>query len=813
MEIGFKSFDTNSSLHICFGKPYANDKSDTAKASVTIYEKEIKYTASEKTVIQKHSLPENNKFSVICSNSVLEINGIKFEINENDFIGYTELNCENGIFPLSLFEISSAHTPYTSEEHELHAGKWRHTVLDEADEQLLRLEKYISSNPGTLPQKIGDIVVSDRLVDKNTEMNIRIISYGSDNAAITVTHNSLGSSPVTETIPLNLKKDGNIYYDDIKINFSIPGNTKLELWLDKERIMRQIAVLDNGYMAVIPWVGHNKPFLDEALHKFDIAGDYWMPNPELEESPEKQINKFYDFIKNYYKYGDRTAAFVNAKTIVKNSEVGSLFDLDRETLERGFKQLYRQMKLLGYEDIELIASYTPDSVVMEILEKLGVKGLTSLCAWQNCADGGWKINHCGVSNQPYYPADDDFRRSGDKRSVMCFTMANSSCNRNYSLMALDGCPTNIVPGERYFSNRVVHHQIQRFYDAFDGYIADPKQNNELMTVTVALEGFCGWSDWTAANELAIRYMVKKAETEKLVFTSAADVSLYHQKKNLPMQNAYFFQPDYYYGYHNGELPGAIPDRIEADTNNYLAVIKRGSLRPMYFYDYTAAWENEGFEDIERNEFGLVNPDTHDPSECVPAQVDTRDIEFSSELFGNILKITAKCGTDKKRMVTGIFDIPFENDFLCSVNKPDASVKKITDRRSGNTHLFVDMGALLKGENELVITIDGIPRTPEKTEFAKDGLGAMWFIDHVYLRSIDKDAAISVTMDADDSWYVLLQNGVRITPENGRLTFTVNADWSNEAPLLFVSDKEKFVSSLENAKVEIIGPTTCSRWSW
>jgi hypothetical protein len=135
------------------------------------------------------------------------------------------------------------------------------------------------------------------------------------------------------------------------------------------------------------------------------------------------------------------------------------------------------MKALGFDRMELVASYTPDATTIEIMEDLGVKGLTSLCAWQNWEDGGWRINHCGVSNQPYYPADDDFRRSGNKRDIMCFTMGSSSCNRNYSIMVLDGCPSNIVPGERYFDHRVIHYNIQRFYDIFDGYIADSKNND------------------------------------------------------------------------------------------------------------------------------------------------------------------------------------------------------------------------------------------------------------------------------------------------------------------------------------------------
>ena len=76
------------------------------------------------------------------------------------------------------------------------------------------------------------------------------------------------------------------------MEFSIPGNTRIEFWNDCCKTVRQVAVLDEGYLAVIPWIGDNKPYLDEELHRFDLPGDYWMPEPQICENPKETIEKF-----------------------------------------------------------------------------------------------------------------------------------------------------------------------------------------------------------------------------------------------------------------------------------------------------------------------------------------------------------------------------------------------------------------------------------------------------------------------------------------------------------------------------------------
>ncbi len=188
------------------------------------------------------------------------------------------------------------------------------------------------------------------------------------------------------------------------------------------------------------------------------------------------------------------------------------------------------------------------------------------------------------------------------------------------------------------------------------------------------------------------------------------------------------------------------------------------------------------------------------------------MELNYTLKKNILKIYIKSDTPKKRMVTGVFDIPFHKDFEISCDKPDASIKKIHDYRTGNTHLFIDLGVLGKGETVVTAEISGNPQKPVNPEYIKDGFAAMYFGNHAYLRSCDKEAAIKVELNAPDNAYLRLISGNRIYSKNGKLSFTVNSDWENESSILYNFPENIFAKEIKKARVKVIGKTTCSRWS-
>lgn len=671
------------------------------------------------------------------------------------------------------------------------------------------IEECIDQHKELFAKKYGDIIVPTRMVDKGERMTVRLESYEGDNVAFVVTHNCFSEDSVPMGVRLDLREEDGKTVADVEIEFNTAGNTKLEFWCGAHRIMRQVAVFEKGYAAVIPWVGENIPHVDEEIHKYDLAGDYWTSLNLSDSWDEAKIEKIAKIVQGAYKYGDRPAILFDGFSLDPGAPTRTVFELSREVQEAGITRMYKALQRMGIEKPELFACYTPDGVTLDIFEKLGAKALTSLCIWQNWLDGGadgWKINHHGAPNQPYYPASDDFRKNGKQRDIMCFSMGNASCDRNYDIMAFSGCPTNSAPGHRYRAYRIEHFQIQRFYDSFDGFIAAAKHSDDLLTVTVAIESFCGKSDWNAANDMAIRYMVRKAAKEKIVFVSAADVADYHKKHGMEMQKAYFFQPDTYYGIHDAALPGHVDDRLEADTPEYLAVIRRSSMRPMFFFDYSEDWNSANFTEKGRNRHRLINPDEVDPSECEPKQADSRGIDFGQRWDGDTLVVSARTDTARPRMVTGVFDIPFAQDFTFTVDKTDASATKIYDYRNGNTHLFINMGALAAGVNEIRIRISGERRTPDKHVLELGDLGVMPYSDHAYLRNLVPGMGIKVKMTVPEGAYAVQPSGEVILPKDGAIELLVNTDLLNEAPIIFGITPE----ALEASKVEteVLGPTEC-----
>ena len=645
-------------------------------------------------------------------------------------------------------------------------------------------------------------------------MTIELVSKNGRNYAFSVTHNCMKAETMPECIPVSLKEtaDG-VWKGEVDIEFNIAGNTRLEFWADGEKTTRQIAVVDKGYLAVIPWIGDNRPSIDEEIHRYDIPGDCLFPQPKL-KCFDDDLKEVYKYTENIHKYGDRGVNFICARDILPESETTNIFDLDLITQRRGFEQIIRLCKIMNMGMPELFGSYTIDEKGIDILEKLGIKGLTSLCVWQNWQDGTSRINHWGVANQPYYPAKDDFRRAGEKREIMCFSMGNSSSVRNRTIMAMDGCPTLVVPGERYMENRVVHFQLQRFYDAFDQILSDATQSKELLVFTLSLEAFCGNSDHTATNDLAMRYVYRRATEENVIFTSAADVSDYHRRKGLEMQRAHFFQPDFYYGYRNGRLSGHTADRIEADTPDYLAVIRKGHNIPEFFFDYTNKWNSEVFEgEMPRNEFGLVNPEETDVTLYSPQQVDLRGVNL--EILYENSKYIFKIETDRKipRLVTSVFNIPFENDFSYRCEKADVKIEKIVDYFTGNTHMFVDLGKIENGKSDIFIHLEGRYRKPENAEIICGELGAMWFKDHAYLRSMSETNAIQVSITAPETAYIIRQDGMTIRTIDGRLKFTINSDWSDESPILYGFKRNDFENALTSAEIKFCGESKTKKWSW
>jgi len=105
-----------------------------------------------------------------------------------------------------------------------------------------------------------------------------------------------------------------------------------------------------------------------------------------------------------FRHGDRAVPFVNAGWILPGIRDMNLMHLPDEVQRRAYAQAKELWQLLGLGPMDLFASYTPGHSTPRILEELGVRGLTSLCVWQNVRDGdsdnAWLITTWARQTRP-----------------------------------------------------------------------------------------------------------------------------------------------------------------------------------------------------------------------------------------------------------------------------------------------------------------------------------------------------------------------------------------------------------------------------
>ena len=128
-------------------------------------------------------------------------------------------------------------------------------------------------------------------------------------------------------------------------------------------------------------------------------------------------------------------------------------------------------------------------------------------------------------------------------------------------------------------------------------------------------------------------------------------------------------------------------------------------------------------------------------------------------------------------------------------------------------MFVDLGKIENGKSDIFIHLEGRYRKPENAEIICGELGAMWFKDHAYLRSMSETNAIQVSITAPETAYIIRQDGMTIRTIDGRLKFTINSDWSDESPILYGFKRNDFENALTSAEIKFCGESKTKKWSW
>jgi len=590
-----------------------------------------------------------------------------------------------------------------------------------------------------------------------------------------------------------------------------PGNWRVTWDLNNERLSRVFGVAVPGQTVVTLWVGCNKPPLDREIHRFDLPGDTWIGDwgSPFEKTAPELLDRLRDFALSRHRYGDRAAPFVNADWSLPGIRNLNFLDLPADVQRRCLVQTKDMWGLLGLGPMELVASYTPGHATPAILAELGVKALTSLCVWQNVHDGnaetGWSINHMGAPNAPYYIAGDDFRKvAPDARPVLGFSMGSTSDVRCYDWICYDGCATNCMPSQRYVDNAAISANVHRFFVVVDGWIADARNNPDLVFVTAALENFRGSTQWREANYQAVDYMVRRAAEGKIVFASAADISDFYRRHYERQPETVQLWADCYSGFRHENRPATIPDRIEMSNSRFHSLHRYGRALPAFLWDYTRQWNDPEWSALpeKRSKYGTIEPDriaaTVDPFGSVPRQSDLRGVkaDVSSSPSGDGLELRVLVDSPRPiaDLPVAVWDIPLECRAGAEVECGrgiNGRFVRVRDRWTGNLHGVLVLKDIPSGTTRATVRLEGTAREPEVMQFEVSGLlGLRTFRSsegpRTYFWRLDGVAPCKVTarVPAGTPAAVQLNDGTVVGPGgDGEMCFIVGDSWKDESPCM------------------------------
>ncbi len=724
--------------------------------------------------------------------------------------GYFTIQGFDNTIRLYRFDLSSrsASPPLSEEGRREDINAWKRWRMKENHNDLDRLASYIGQavRDGQWGYST-DLTVNPGLVRRGDRVEI-VFKYSGKNPSLgkaTIQEDYLGENagPVCD-LALNWEKIGSDDYQaKVEIMAHRSGNWRVIWIIGHEILSRTFAVIEPGYAVCTLWAGSNRPDLDQEIHRFGLPGDYWVDFDSPFGTPPSRV---LDYLRNYarmrHQYGDRVVAFINAQWIIPGCPNTNLFQLSEELQTKGFDLTRRLWEALGVGPLDLIGSYTLGRATVPAARKVGIKAVNSLCQWQNYLDGNsdnhWKINHWAAPIAPYYAADDDFRKVGPGKSVVMFGMGTASSVRSYTIFSMEGAPTLCYPNCRYTQAAEVAN-IHRFYHAVEGWLADTVNNTEPVFFTVGLENFLRKPDWARANAMGVEYLVKRAQTAKLVFASAADVADFYLRTYDRQPAHVYYQPDTYCGYHEAKKPLRLPDRIEYSNAEMHSLHVEDNPLPQLLWDFTRPWSEPEWADQKdlRGDYKLITPEQVRDGQCIPTAVNLADVTAKIDQTSRENGVDIVLHLNTSRPLTflpvALWKIPLDPKSCKSVEIPSfAEFKNILDHTTGNLHGLLLCKNIPAGQSKYQLRLSGLARSPQPSfvSLVEGKVHAKTFysqnIPYTYLWRADQTppGTLELTIPNDKEVRVLYNDRDHEEyPSSGKISIRFIDDWTAQVPVL------------------------------
>lgn len=645
---------------------------------------------------------------------------------------------------LTRFEISTGgRRPPLNEEQRMEGFQdWARGVLAKNDRQLQTFAGYFAAEAAAGRWGTNTtLAVTPGLVNAGEKVTLHFTCKGAvpSPCEAKLEENYFQGGP-SRPLPLKWTEKDGVNRADIEIKPGICGNSRVIWKVGDEELSRVFGVIEPGYTVcrfmITADLAMDKekapPAAFDAIHDAGLPLDYWDREPShyspFAASPEYLKNLFRKRLQFSHRWGDYFMPLFNADWLLPDCLDRNLWRLSADVQNRGLKQALRLWEILGLDKLDVISSYTLNTDTVHAAAANGVKGVDSLCNWQNWCDGGsdnhWQINHCGTPALPCFLADDDFRKISPGQGVISFTQSTASDVRTYSIMGCEADPTLVMLRQRErFNNMAATVNGDRFQAVFDLWLAESACQSEPLFLSIGLQNFIFLPDWNQANRNAIHYVCEQARTKKLVFAQAGAIADYYLQHYPHQPENWFYWPDCYAGVQSEYKPEQVPDRIEVSNAKFHSVHREGEVLPYFFWDYTKPWKEKAWDTGNlRQYFGLIRPDLINADTFTPQMGDLRAVKTTAAMQpdkkGVEFKIEVDTPEDLAVLPLGLWHIPLAAGSCKAEPLPEGlRFVKIVDGSTGNLHGILVCENVTKGKHSWTVRIDGKAEPVRNASFA------------------------------------------------------------------------------------------------
>ncbi len=367
---------------------------------------------------------------------------------------------------------------------------------------------------------------------------------------------------------------------------------------DQGRRTRYLGIVGESYTVMQLTIGaFTGDSLDAPLHGSRVPGTYYVT---LEQAEKDSSFRYFQ-----REYGDDVLPHVMANNLDRVDSAYRQLDPNWETVPEAelvsrLEALRQWWEACGFEPLAGIASYTPCNALVRAMKEGGLPILHSIVPEQNWSDGKWAINHWGMPNQPFYVADDDFRKPMQRAERNVIAMGMNSYHLYMPHVVNWG--DNVLSPSHYLRwHRTVEsrYQPERFTNFLLDYLkaADSSSDPFFLIAGFEFGRNFGTTSMTDHNRKGLERILEAAKEHKVVFATARDVAAYYERHHPHAPDAVWTQRDYLAGTRIMGKPINSGPSIGMEMQDYKAVFAHRENLPFYFYDYTETW-SFAFNDTE-----------------------------------------------------------------------------------------------------------------------------------------------------------------------------------------------------------------------